>query len=80
VSGTDEAKRPKPNRRTTMRLTNSFHNTRIETRKTMDDLTQIAEAIGTGRATAAEKQYQRRVWNTLCGIKGCLCGDTFGRR
>ena len=63
-----------------MRLTNSFHHTSIETRKTLDELSRIEEAIGTSRATAAEKRYRRRIWKALCGISTCVCGDTFGRR
>jgi hypothetical protein len=63
-----------------MKMKNNFHNTEMETRRTDADLERIAHAIYSGIATDAEKAFRRRACRTLCGIKGCTCGDDFGRR
>lgn len=64
--------------------TNSFHNTEVRTRLSEQDLDQIMYVLGTGREGSAEykkaKRTARRMWKALCGIEGCTCGDTFGRR
>lgn len=65
-------------------LTNSFHGTKIEVRKSENDLAKIEEQYATGRIGSAEKKaadrFIRKCRKTLCGIEGCTCGDLFGRR
>ena len=61
-------------------ISNNFHDTEIQINKTDDELEAIDYRIYQGTASPAEKAYQRRIWNTLCGISGCTCGDSFGRR
>lgn len=50
---------------TTITLRNDFHNTSVTLR------------MKSGYPTASQV---KRAWNTLCGIKGCTCGDVMGMR
>jgi hypothetical protein len=62
-------------------LTNSFHDTTYRTRKSREELEAIEGRIAMWTADAADKALARRIWNTLCGIEGCTCGqNTFGER
>ena len=33
-----------------------------------------------GNWTPAQKAFRRKVWATLCGIEGCVCGGDLGQR
>lgn len=59
---------------------NSFHNTEFQSNKSPELIAIIGYRIAGGKATNAEKSFQRRMRSALCGIKGCKCGDDFGRR
>ena len=61
-------------------LTNSYHHTSYRTRKTDADIEAIELRIYNGNASAADKEWVRKVRNTLCGATGCTCGDFIGRR
>lgn len=62
-------------------LTNNYHDTEYATRKTEAELDAIADRIGQGIGTDADKAFARRVHNALCGSPDCTCGrDIFGRR
>lgn len=62
-------------------LTNDYHDTEYRTRKSETDLRAIADRIGAGVGTDADKAFVRRVHNALCGSDTCTCGrDIFGRR
>lgn len=61
-------------------LKNTFHGTKTKTKLTDPELDALSDRIYTRRADKNDKATQRRIWNKLCGIKGCLCGDDFGRR
>ncbi len=62
-------------------LTNSFHGTEINVRKSAEEIESIDNKIWSGSdLTTAEKTWVRKVRNTLCGVEGCTCGDNLGRR
>jgi hypothetical protein len=51
-------------------LTNSFHNS---------ESTLVLKALQQGEYSIS-RRVQKRVRGELCGIEGCICGDTFGAR
>jgi len=63
-------------------LTNSFHQTMVRTKLTAARMNAIEQKAATQPwlLTPAEKQIIRRIHNTLCPSKGCICGDFWGRR
>lgn len=62
------------------KISNNFHNTFAMINKTEGELEAIEDRIYSGKADKADKAYQRRLKNTLCGISDCCCSDMFGRR
>ena len=67
-----------------MELTNDFHGTSVIIRKSREDLERLEHVLASGHPQSPEykaaKRYQRKVWGTLCGIKGCTCGNIWGER
>ncbi len=65
-------------------LTNSFHSTEVKTRLSEASLLEIERVLATADQRSPEykaaRRTQRRLEKALCGVEGCTCGDTFGRR
>lgn len=70
----------KRERRTKMKLVNTFHGTEYTTKKTADEIEAIKSRIYQGTASAADKAFARRVRMRLCGVSGCTCGGDLGER
>ena len=61
-------------------LTNSLHNTEVNTRLSDDDLMFLKHRLADGTASSTDRQTRRRLHDALCGSNDCTCGDEFGRR
>ena len=61
-------------------LTNSFHNTQVNTRLSDEELEALDHRLYAGSANSADRQTKNRLHDALCGSHDCTCGDTFGRR
>jgi len=59
---------------------NSFHGTEVRSRKSPEELDAIRIRLCAGKATAADRAFERRMRKALCGIADCQCGDDFGIR
>jgi len=60
-------------------IKNYFHGTEYRTRKTREEIDRILDTHPHNRKPS-EKQWVRKVWNQLCGINGCTCGNDIGER
>ncbi len=63
-----------------MELRNNFHNTTATTKYSAQERCKITERVYTGVATPAEYAAMHRAWKKLCGMTGCVCGDSWGER
>jgi len=63
-----------------MKLTNTFHNTTVNTRLTRDEMNRIEMDKARGKATPNELARMRWIRNCLCGRRGCTCGNAWGER
>ena len=63
-------------------LTNDFHGTKHRTKYTAEQRDEIDARIYQSRYPSREPGYQarRRAKNALCGIAGCVCGNSWGIR
>jgi len=62
-------------------LTNDFHRTRFETKKTRTQLSAIAKAVKANKAKDADLKFVSEVSGVLCPCTGCGCSQTiFGER
>lgn len=55
-------------------LVNDHHGTEYRTRRTLDEVRDMANSVHVGVATNADKAFYRRLWKALCGTNGCDCG------
>lgn len=70
----------------TLKLKNSFHNTTCNVIVTDEQASEHAAGVFDyvvwldGRIydhnDPSAKRQMRRIWNKLCGVKGCFCGIT----
>ena len=60
--------------------TNSFHDTVYHSHVSPQEIEDWRGELLGGKPPQWIKSLSYRMWKVLCGIKGCTCGDEFGRR
>jgi len=64
-------------------LTNSFHNTKVRTRFSVEELAAMLYKVNRampGQNVRKERRLIARLKRTLCGANGCTCSNDFGVR